>query len=481
MKTWRLFFSVLCLTLLAAAPLAAVSEAPGAGGAPLAALPSFAPVAEKAEAAVVFISTSKTVKSRSFRIGPGAPGGPGGPGDDFFDRFFSRPAPQGDRKERGQGSGFIIDAEGHIVTNNHVVEGAEEIKVKLSSGREIPAEIIGRDPKTDLALIKLKDRGPYSFLALGDSSKLRIGDWVLAIGNPFGLEHTVTAGILSATSRSIGQGPYDDYLQTDAAINFGNSGGPLLNVYGEVVGINSAIVAAGGGNVGIGFAIPANMAKGVVDQLKSRGKVVRGWMGVQITKVTEDLAQSFGLSEARGALITLVDPDGPAVAAKARHDDIVLSFDGQEIKEWQDLPLIVANAPVGKQVKVVVWRDGREVTLNLTVAEMKDDGAESGSAAAKTDDQYQLGLSLREITPEIAARQNLGERDGLYVAGLEADSPAAESGLQAGDVILEINSRPLKTLADYRQALNSAKKGDILRFLVKRGGGHLYYTIKLGE
>ncbi|MDR1045393.1 MAG: Do family serine endopeptidase [Candidatus Adiutrix sp.] len=477
MKIGRLFSSVLLMTLLAAAPLAAAPEPSASDGAPLAAVPSFAPVAEKAEAAVVFISTSKTVRSRSFRMGPG---GPGGPGDDFFDRFFGRPGPQSDRKERGQGSGFIIDAEGHIVTNNHVVEGAEEIKVKLSSGKEIPAEIIGRDPKTDLALIKLKEKGSYSFLALGDSSKLRIGDWVVAIGNPFGLEHTVTAGILSARSRSIGQGPYDDYLQTDAAINFGNSGGPLLNLYGEVVGINSAIVAAGGGNVGIGFAIPANMAKGVVEQLKSRGKVVRGWMGVQITKVTEDLARSFGLAEARGALVTLVDPEGPAVAAKARHDDIVLSFDGQEIQDWQDLPLIVANTPVGKKVKVVVWRDGREVALDLTVAELKDDGAELGPATARADEQ-QLGLSLREITPEMAARQNLSERDGLYVSGIEADSPAAESGLQAGDVILEIDSRPVKTLADYRRAVSSKKKGDILRFLVKRGGGNLYYTIKLDE
>ena len=463
--------------LLAASPLAAVPESAAPESAPLAAVPSFAPVVEKAEPAVVFISTSKTVKSRSFRMGPS---GPGGPGDDFFERFFGGQGAPTDRKERGQGSGFIIDAEGHIVTNNHVVDGAEEIKVKLSSGKEILADIIGRDAKTDLALIKLKDKGTYPYLALGDSSKLRIGDWVVAIGNPFGLEHTVTAGILSARSRSIGQGPYDDYLQTDAAINMGNSGGPLLNLYGEVIGINSAIVAPGGGNVGIGFAIPANMAKGVVEQLKDRGKVVRGWMGVQITKVTEDLAQSFGLKEPRGALIALVDPDGPAVAAKARHDDIVLKFDDQEVKDWQDLPIMVANTPVGKKVKVVVWRDGKEVTLDLTVAELKEDGAELSPSSAKSDES-KLGLTIREITPEMATRQNLSERDGLYIAGLEAGTPAAESGLQAGDIILEIDSRPVKTLADYRKAVGSKKKGDILRFLVKRGGGNLYYTIKVAE
>ncbi|MDR3038264.1 MAG: Do family serine endopeptidase [Candidatus Adiutrix sp.] len=436
---------------------------------PLTSLPSFAPIVEKAEAAVVFISVTKTAPAqRPMRAPVNSP-----TPDDFFERFFGRPPQDGrqmrERKSTGQGSGFIFDPEGYIITNNHVVEGAEEIKVKLSGGEEIAAEIIGLDPKTDLALIKLKKAGPYPYLNLGDSQKVKIGDWVVAIGNPFGLDHTVTAGILSARSRSIGAGPYDDFLQTDAAINLGNSGGPLLNLHGEVIGINTAIIA-GGNN--IGFAIPTGLAKGVVNQLKSKGRVVRGWMGVVIEEVKPALAKEFGLGEPRGALVREIDAKGPAVAAKLKPGDVILKFDDREVKQWQDLPLIVANTEVGKKVKVVVFRQGRESILDLTVAELKDTASEGAKAEAED-----LGLTLTEITPELRSRHNLADQDGLFVAAIEADSPAAESDFQVADLIFEVNGRPVRNKADYREILKSKKAGEVLLFLVKRGERTIFLTI----
>jgi serine protease Do len=302
---------------------------------------------------------------------------------------------------------------------------------------------------------------------------MEIGDWVVAIGNPFGLDHTVTAGILSARSRSLGAGPYDDYLQTDAAINFGNSGGPLLNLAGEVIGINTAILARG---TNIGFAIPANLAKGIINQLKSTGRVVRGWMGVIIAPVTPSHAQAFGLKEPRGALVREVDSQGPAVAAKLKPGDIIVKFDGQEVKEWQDLPLIVANTEVGKKVKVVVFRDKREITLDLAVAELKDG---DGSPAARAETET-LGLNLSEITPELRARHNLGGlSDGLFVAGVEAGSPAAEADFQPGDVIFEVNGQAVKDQADYRAALKSKASGDLISLLVKRGDRTIFLTLTL--
>ncbi|UQZ89400.1 peptidase [Deltaproteobacteria bacterium Smac51] len=439
-------------------------------------IPSFAPVVEKAESAVVNISTVKVIKGRQtinpFGNRQNNPFG-GGPGSDFFDHFFGNPVPRGDRKEQSLGSGFIFDPEGFIITNNHVVEGAEDITVKLTSGEEIHADIIGRDPKTDLALIKLKKAGPYPFLALGDSARMRIGDWVVAIGNPFGLEHTVTSGILSARGRAIGAGPYDDFLQTDASINPGNSGGPLLNLEGDVIGINTAIIAGG---TGIGFAIPANLAKGVVEQLKSGGRVVRGWMGVLIQPVTPAIAKSYGMDEPHGALIGDIDPEGPGVAAKLERGDIVVSFDGKPIKDWQELPIIVADTEVGKKVKVVVFRNKKEVTLDLTVSELKDDGS-GESSPSSTEAGAQLGLSLREITPDVAGRLKLTDREGLYISNIEPGSAAAESGLAAGDVIVEVDNVVIKTMADYNKALSGKKKDDIVRFLVRRGANTMFFTV----
>ena len=478
MKIKHLALATALALMLAAAPVLAQT---GSGPA-LTVIPSFAPVAEKAGPAVVNISATRTVKNRPMRLERSPFGLPNGPfgGDDFFDRFFGGPGgPGGERKANSLGSGFIFDPAGFIVTNNHVVEGADEIKVTLTDGKEIQAEIIGRDPKTDLALIKLKESGNYPYLALGDSDQTKIGDWVVAIGNPYGLQHTVTAGILSARGRSIGlSSPYDDFLQTDASINPGNSGGPLLNLSGEVIGINTAIVAGG---TGIGFAIPANLAKGVVGQLKDKGRVVRGWMGAGIQDVTPELAKSYGLEgEARGALIREVDKDGPAGAAKIKTGDIVLKFDGHDIKDVSRLQLAVGGTQVGKKVKVVVFRDGKELTLDLTVGEMKDDGTLGGESGG-ADAVGKLGLSVREITPEMATRQNLSEREGLYIGGIEAGSPAAQSSLSAGDIILEIDNKNIKSLDDYRKAVNSKKKDDILRFLIKRGSNTMFFTITVGE
>ena len=477
MSIRKTIFSLMIVLVMAAAPAMAQSDN-AASRQPLVSLPSFAPVVEKAEAAVVNISAMKLVKSRSMQRSPFGPG----PEGDLFDRFFGDRLPRQEggkeRKEHSLGTGFIIDPAGFVITNNHVIEGAEDIKIKLSSGEEIKAEIIGRDPKTDLALLKLQKEMKYPYLALGDSDQIKIGDWVVAIGNPFGLDHTVTAGILSARGRSIGAGPYDDFLQFDASINFGNSGGPLLSVYGEVIGINAMIVSSGGGgNVGIGFAIPSKLAKGVVEQLKDKGRVVRGWIGVVIQKVSPDMAKSFSLGEARGALISDIDPDGPS-EGKLQRGDIILSFDGKDIKEMQDLPLIVANTDVGKKVKVQVFRDKKEITLELTVAEMKEDIADSSTPGT---DSAKLGLTLRSITPELAARNNLSEKDGLYIAGLEAGSPAAEAGLNMGDVVMEIDNKPIKNRGDYTKAVAGKKGGDILRFLVKRGGNTMFFTVAIDE
>ena len=458
--------ALLALTsFLAAAPAIAQQESH------LTSLPSLSPIVVKAEAAVVFISViQKAAPSRQQWRRPSSPN------DEFWERFFGpqfSPDGRPQRERRGQGSGFIFDPEGYIITNNHVVEGAEEIKVKLSGGEEITAEIIGRDSKTDLALLKLKKAGTYPFLVMGDSQKVEIGDWLVAIGNPFGLDHTVTAGILSARSRSLGAGPYDDYLQTDAAINLGNSGGPLLNMAGEVIGINTAIVA-GGNN--IGFAIPTNLAKGIVKQLQAKGRVVRGWMGVIIEKVTPSHAQAFGLKEPRGALVREVDAQGPAVAAKLKPGDIIVNFDGQEIKEWQDLPLIVANTEVGKKVKIVVFRQGKETTLDLAVAELKDSDDSSPSAAAEAET---LGLNLSEITPELRARHNLGRLEGLLVTGITAGSSAADADFQAGDLIIEVNGQAIKSRDSYRAALKSKGSGDLISFLVKRGERTIFLTLTL--
>jgi serine protease Do len=458
-----------------APPVAAPPAAPT--GERLVGLPSVAPVVDKASPAVVNIFTVKVVRNEfGNRFRRNVPRGFRGMPDDFMEEFFGFPVPPPrEYKERALGSGFIFDPQGYIITNNHVVEGADDIKVKLDDGREISAEIIGRDPKTDLALIKLTTAGTYPFVKMGNSDLISIGDWLVAIGNPFGLEHTVTAGILSARGRTIGVGPYDDFLQTDASINPGNSGGPLLNLYGEVVGINTIIIA--GGN-GIGFAIPSNVAIKIVDQLKTSGRVDRGWIGVIIQQVTEDVAKGFGVEESQGALVASVTEGSPAQQGGVRHGDIIVEFDGKPINQFQELTAVVADTPIGKDVNVVVVRDRKRVTLKINVGRLEDD-SQPGTETAGPAGGIDLGLTLREMTPEIRSRLNVSEGAGLLVEGVAADSLAAEVGIQPQDVILEIDRRPVKTVADYNQALRQHPKDSPLLLWVQRGGQTIYYTLNV--
>jgi serine protease Do len=439
----------------------------------LAAIPgSFSGLAKEASPSVVNISTVKVIKGRE--RGP-LPFGPNDPFREFFDRFFGDQLPK-DFRQRSLGSGFIIDKEGLILTNNHVVEKTDEIKVTLSDKREFKAEIIGRDPKTDLALIRIKADTPLEPLPLGDSEKLDVGDWVVAIGNPFGLGQTVTAGIVSAKFRQLGTGSYDNFIQTDASINPGNSGGPLLNTVGEVVGINSAIFTQTGGSVGIGFAIPINMAKDLLPQLK-KGKVVRGWLGVLIQKITPELKDKLDLKDEKGALVADVVSGGPAEKAGLKRGDVIVSFDGKEIEEMNELPYIVASTPVGKIVEVEVIRKGQKNTLQVEVGELKEEGEPPAVAEAEPN----LGLTLKEITPELARNFRLSETTGLVVARVEANSPAAEAGVAPGDIILEVDQVSVKSLGGFNKKMSSYRAGDTVLLLINRRGSTLYITLKIWE
>jgi len=431
---------------------------------------SFADLAEEARPAVVNISTETTVKipGRPFRhfFGPDEEG----PFGDFFHHFFGD-TPDKELKQQSLGSGFIIDKDGYIITNNHVVEGAEEIQVKLADGREFKAKVAGRDPKTDLALIKISSLFKnLPALSLGDSDKMRVGDWVLAIGNPFGLGHTVTQGIISATGRVIGSGPYDNFLQTDAPINPGNSGGPLINLKGEVIGINSAIIASG---QGIGFAVPSNMAKTIIPQLREKGKVVRGWVGVSVQTITPEIAKALGLKDTNGALVGEVVPGGPADFAGIKSGDIIISFDGKEIKKMSDLPLVVAETPIGKTVQVKVLRAAKEIILNIKVAEM----AEGKIASSLPPTEESLGMAVDDISPEIMKELKLRDRTGVVVTEVAPGGPADEAGIQPGDVIREVNRVPVSNLKDYGAALKKSGKNKPVLLLIKRGGQTFFVSI----
>ncbi len=439
---------------------------------------TFADIAQKDSPAVVNVSTEKVVKGhdrmREF-FGPmpfGPPGGPHDPFRDFFEKFFGD-IPK-NFKARSLGSGFIIDPKGLMITNNHVIEGADKIKVKLSGGKEYEAEIKGRDPKTDLALLQIKGPEPFPHLTLGDSDAIRVGDWVVAVGNPFGLGHTVTQGIISAKGRVIGAGPYDNFLQTDAAINPGNSGGPLLNLKGEVVGINTAIVATG---QGIGFAIPSNLAKSIIPQLEEKGKVTRGMLGVQVQVVTPELAKSFGLSEAMGALVAEVNPGTPADKAGIKRGDIIIDFNGSPIKHMNELPRLVAATQPGTKATVTVLRDGKEKTFSLTVTELKEE--RQAMAAGESEEENSLGLVVESLTSELARRFGLKETKGVVVMRVIPGSSAAEAGLRPGDVILEINSQTLQSVSDYQRHLKRLQPGAYARLLIKRSGHTLYITMEI--
>jgi serine protease Do len=462
------------------APAAPPSTAPAPAGT-VASLPSFAAIAAAAETAVVNISTTQTVKNE----GPGPMGpGPFG-GNDPFEEFFRRFMPQMPKsyKARSLGSGFLVDSDGTIVTNNHVVEHADEILVKLSAAGDhrYKAKVLGNDPKTDLAVIKIDPEGAtFPTLQLGDSDAMRVGDWVVAIGNPFGLEQTVTAGIVSAKGRVIGQGPYDDFIQTDASINPGNSGGPLLNLRGEVIGINSSIFSQSGGNLGIGFAIPSNLAKSVVAQLKTKGKVVRGWLGVMIQDVTEDLAKSFKLAEPHGALVSGVREDGPAAKGGIERGDIIVEYDGQKVGSSHELPALVAATAIGKEVEVKVLRDAKEKTLRVKVGEMPKGTGEGGGEGGEEEGPSgeKLGLMVAPVTPEVARGLGIEPGSGVLVRGVKSGSPAEDAGLQAGDVILEVNRKAVKSVEAFMEAVREGKEGASLLFLVRRGDATIFLALK---
>ncbi|HZV81406.1 MAG TPA: DegQ family serine endoprotease [Geobacteraceae bacterium] len=389
----------------------------------------------------------------------------------FGDMFEDVPTKPRYRKESSLGSGFIINKDGYIITNSHVVKDADSIQVKLSNESIHDAKIVGVDPKTDIAVIKINAREPLPVAVLGDSDKLQVGQWAIAIGNPFGLDRTVTVGVVSATGRSnMGIETYENFIQTDASINPGNSGGPLLNVYGEVIGINTAIVAAG---QGIGFAIPVNMAKKIVDQLVKKGSVTRAWLGVAIQPVTEEIAASFGLKKPRGALISDVMAGSPAEKAGLRQGDILVTFDGKEVRDARQLQLAVGESAVGKQVTVEYYRDGRLEKGTVTLA--SGDSAAAAKPRPTTSQEVWLGLVVDELP---ASRGGKGQ-SGVQVTGVEPESPAAESGIQRGDVILSINQRRTASLKEYAAAMKEAERRGSAALLIRRGNSSIYFAIKL--
>jgi serine protease Do len=442
-------------------------------------LPSFVELANALSPSVVNISTIHVVKGGTQAMIPNFKG----PfedffGDDFFEKFFGDQQPR-DFKRQSLGSGFVINKEGYILTNNHVIENATEIVVTFSEEKkEYKATVIGSDSKLDIGLIKIEADHDLPVAILGNSDDMKVGEWVVAIGNPFGLGGTVTAGIISQKGRVIGAGPYDDFLQTDASINPGNSGGPLFNLSGEVVGINTAIIARG---QGIGFAIPVNIVKEVLLQLKDKGSVSRGWIGVSIQALTKDLAEHFDLEDDKGVLVSGVTPGDPADKAGIKAGDIIVEFNGKVIDELGQLPRTVAVTPKGTKVKVKLLRDGRLITLNVTVGERE--GEESVSlkeSGPETEDK--LGITVKTITPEVASQLGLSDgAKGVAIHSVKSESPAAMAGLKRGDIIREINKAKIGSLDDYKEKIGAWKSGESLLLLVQRGKGVFYVTIKIGE
>ena len=433
--------------------------------------PDFVELAKRLKPTVVNISTEKKPRQqRRQQLRPfgSSPFG-NDPFQDFFDRFFEDQLPQTQR-QKSLGSGFVISDDGYILTNNHVVDGADEIRVKFENGKELKGELKGSDLKLDLALIKVVTDEKLPQAALGDSDAIQVGEWVMAIGNPFGLSETVTAGIVSAKGRVIGSGPYDDFIQTDASINPGNSGGPLFNAKGEVIGINTAIIAGG---QGIGFAIPVNMAKSIIPQLRETGKVTRGWIGVSIQPVTKDLADSFGLSGEKGALVSEVLPESPSEKGGVKTGDIIVSFDGKEIREMNDLPRLVAVTPVGKKVKTTIIRNGKTLHKTVVIETMKEGAGEGQSPVA----MEKLGMSVASLTPELAAKMEINETKGVVVTEVKPGGLAEESGIASGDVVKEIDGVEIGTVADFEKAVSAYRKGSVARLLLQRGDSALYVAI----
>lgn len=439
--------------------------------------PDFAALAKKVNPTVVNIRTAKTINPKQ-RLRRSQPQNPFGNNffDDFFNRYFDELPQQRPHREQSLGTGFIISSDGYILTNNHVINGADDVMVKLSDGREVKGEIKGSDEKVDLALIKISEKERLPFAELGDSDTLEVGEWVMAIGNPFGLSHTVTAGIVSAKGRVIGSGPYDDFIQTDASINPGNSGGPLFNAEGRVIGVNTAIIAGGGG--GIGFAIPISMAKTIVSQLRESGKVTRGYLGVRFQPLTADLAKSFGLESDKGALITSVEKDTPAEKAGLKAGDVIVEYDGRPIAEGSELPRYVAATRVDKKVRIVIYRDGAKQNISLVVGKLKEKDVESGSDSTKDSDK--IGVTVEEIRKDLADRLGLQDSKGLVITEVKAGSSAEEAGVTVGSIVIEINGRRPETVKAYNALVAVLKKGDVVRLLLRRpDGAALYVALKV--
>lgn len=427
---------------------------------------SFSDLTDRVKPAVVNISTSKTYKGRG---GFGAPFGGSPFGDDFFDRFFGD-MPRKEFKQRSLGSGFIISADGYIFTNNHVVEQADKILVKISDGKEYEAKVIGTDANTDIALIKIKPDHNLPVTEIGDSEKVRVGEWVIAIGNPFGLDATVTAGIVSAKGRVIGAGPYDNFIQTDASINPGNSGGPLFNMEGKVIGINTAIVAQG---QGIGFAIPINMAKSILADLKTKGKVTRGWLGISVQDISDDIAKNLNHKNKSGALVSDVFKGDPADKAGIKVGDIIIDINGKAVKDTHDLLLTIASLQVGQKMNIKAIRDGNEMTFQVTVAERKD----NVTTAVEKSGKGHFGIAAQEITPEMARQLGIS-RDGVLVTEVQGGSPADEVGIQPQDVIVQVNRVKISSMKDFTREIAKATEKKSVTLLIKRGRSSFFVALR---
>ena len=473
LRARHMLFAVAAAAALLAAPLAAQAR-----GAP----ESFADLVEDLLPAVVNIATTQMVDTRRSEEF-----------EEFFREFFERRGGEPPRRERRRanslGSGFIIDSSGYIVTNNHVIAEADEISVRLSDDTSLEAKVVGRDEKTDLALLKVETDKPLPAVSWGDSDETRIGDWVVAIGNPFGLGGTVTAGIVSALQRDINTGSYDDYIQSDAAINRGNSGGPMFNLDGKVIGVNTAIFSPSGGSVGIGFAIPSILAKNIIGQLRDHGEVRRGWLGVRIQTVTEELAEGLRLDRPRGALVASVTPEGPAEKSGILQGDVILRFDGREVTEMRKLPRMVAETPIGKAVPVVVWRKGEEETVQVTLGELDEEriaraSLETGPVEDKTGKIEDLGLALGQITPELRERFELDEKTkGVVITEVDESGSGAEKGLQPGDVIVEVDQEEVASPSQVAERVAQAREDGfrVVTLLVYRQGDFRWVAVRIDK
>ena len=466
--------------------------APAMAGAQPAGPQSVADLAEGLTDAVVNISTSQTVKAPQGIPLPDLP--EGSPFRDFFEDFFDRQQKDDNRPRRVQslGSGFVIDASGLIVTNNHVIQDADEITANFNDGTKLTAEIVGRDTKTDLAVLRVQPQKPLVALKFGDSDHLRVGDWVMAIGNPFGLGGTVTLGIVSARNRDINSGPYDDFIQTDAAINRGNSGGPLFNMKGEVVGINTAIISPSGGSIGIGFAIPSAIAFNVIEQLKQYGETRRGWLGVRIQQVTDEIAESLGMDEARGALVAGVTPTGPAETGGIQPGDVVIRFDGRDVPEMRDLPRMVADTQIGKEVDVVVLRKGEEVAIKVALGRLEE-GEKIDQTTEEPETQQPdvpataevLGMTLSAMSADLRQTYKLADSiKGVVITEVGPDSAAAEKRIEPGNVIVEVAQEAVSSPADVADkvaALKEAGRKSALLLLSSGQGELRFVAVQIGE